>query len=151
MHETEECSSGLGFDRLGHRLFVLAILVPPWGVGILNILGSVHYLFIITICIQGSTECLYFTYLCCLCVSQVACHPAFIKPGIREERTTALQSRMHIRGKLWPQWAHQIHPACPSHIYMNLCDSQMKSYTMGQFGPHGTWSSPTLLEIGDDD
>ena len=115
-HETEESSSGLGFGRLGHRLFASTILVPPWGVGILNILGSVHSLFVIVVCIQDSPGCLDFVYLSCLCVSQVNCHPMLIKPGIREARTTALRSEVHIRGKVLPQWAHQIHPACPGHI-----------------------------------
>ena len=29
MHETGDFGSGFGFGRLGHRLFVLAIPVPP--------------------------------------------------------------------------------------------------------------------------
>ena len=118
IHETEELSSHVGFSRLSHRLFVSAIQVPPWGVGILNRLGSVHYLFITTICIQGTPGILDFLYVSCLYVSWVAHHLAFIEPGIREARTTAFQSRVHIRGKLWPCWAHWIQPVCLGHAYI---------------------------------
>ena len=44
-------------------------------------LGSVHYLFVISVCIQVSPGCLDFMYLSCLCVSQVAHHPTLIEPG----------------------------------------------------------------------
>ena len=117
MHETEEFGSSLGFGRLDHRFFVSAILVPPWGVGILNRLGSVHYLFITTVYTQGLPGWLDFMYFSCLCVNWVACHPARIEPRIREARTRALWSGVHIRGKLQTQWAHWSHPACPGHIY----------------------------------
>ena len=120
IHRSREFSPGLGFSRLGHRLFVSTIPVPPWGVGILNRLGSVHYLFVTAICVQGSPGCLDFMDLSSLCVSQVAHHPMFIEPGIRQARTIGLWSRVHIRGKWQSQQAYQIHPACPGHIWASL-------------------------------
>ena len=54
--------------------------------------GSVPYLFILFISAQSSLGHTKLVCLICLCVSQVACHPAPIKPGIREARTTAIWS-----------------------------------------------------------
>ena len=49
-----------------------------------NIQGSVPYLYISDICVQGLLRCLELVYLSCMCASQVACHPVFIIPGIGE-------------------------------------------------------------------
>ena len=64
------------------------------GVGLLNIQGSVSSLFTSYVCAQGSLRCLKLVFLSCLCVRQVAHHPAFVKPGIREARTTTVQRRV---------------------------------------------------------
>ena len=47
-----------------------------------------------------------------MCVSWVACHPVFIKPGIGEARTTAVQSRT----VLWGQYMNLVHPPKSSSI-----------------------------------
>ena len=89
-------------------------LSVPHGVGLLNIQGSVSSLFISYVCAQGLLGCLKLVFLSCLCVSQVACHPVSLKPGIREARTTTIQRRT----ALWEQDMTSVHPPKSSSISM---------------------------------
>ena len=65
-------------------------LDPAWS-GIIKHTGKCLFLFISYGCIQGSLGYLKLVFLSCLCTSQVAHHPVFIKPGIREARTITVQ------------------------------------------------------------
>ena len=96
----------LGFWQGRPPTVCLSYLGVPHGVGLLNIQGSVSSFFILCIHVQGLLGCLRLVFLICLCVSWVACHPAFIKPGIREVRTTAIWSRT----ALWGQGMTSVHP-----------------------------------------
>ena len=80
--------------------------------------------------INPTGKCLFFVYLMhtcqlghlklvflsCLCVSSVAHHPAFNKPGIREARTTAIWSTI----ALWGQDTTSVCPLKSSSIPMTL-------------------------------
>ena len=84
------------------------------GVRLLNIQGSISSLFISCIHAQGLLGCLKLVFLSCLCVSWVACHPASLKPGIWEARTTAFWRRI----ALWEQDMTLVSPPKSSSIPM---------------------------------
>ena len=97
-HMSPRAQFQFGFWQVRSLTLCLSYLSASCRVGIYNILGSFHYLFISAVCVLCSVGCLDFTCLSCLCASQVAHHPVFIKPGIGEARTTAFQSGIALLG-----------------------------------------------------
>ena len=96
--QLNEFSSSLGFSREGHRPSVLANLVSLMEKEYKTIQGGVPYWFILSIYSQGWLGHLKLISLSCLCISWVACHPASIKPGIREARITAFWRQIALSG-----------------------------------------------------
>ena len=102
-------------------------LNPAWS-GIIKHTGKCLFLFISCGCIQGSLWYLKLVFLSCLCTSQVAQHPVFIKPGTIEARTITIQRWT----TLWGQDATSV---CPPklkssnvpmiYIQKKFCQSQM--------------------------
>ena len=88
----------LGFWKGRPPTLCPGYLSAPHGVGLLNTQGSVSYLFVLDVCAQGTLGCLMLVFLSCLCASQVACHAAFVKPGIGEAWTTDVQRRIALSG-----------------------------------------------------